>query len=234
MDSITSATAFHTRLPADYIARLDWNVTSNGKHTLFWRGNLQNDREPTAPVFPGQPPQTVALTNSKGFAVGYTFLITSNLVNDVAVRIDAPGCGHGRRLQRADHLLLRGCPAGFESRSTSFIIPVQNLTDNLSWTKHDHNFAFGGNVRFIDDQRTGNAQSYPDGQMNQGWLTRSSTIANSHGPFDPQDMDIPPSILRIMAMSTTMPCMNLVGTITEGDAVYNYTKSGSTLAMALR
>ena len=35
-----------------YIARIDWNVTSNGKHTLFWRGNLQNDREPTPPAFP--------------------------------------------------------------------------------------------------------------------------------------------------------------------------------------
>jgi hypothetical protein len=53
-----------------YIARIDWNVASNGKHTLFWRGNLQNDREPSAPVFPGQPPQSTALANNKGFAVG--------------------------------------------------------------------------------------------------------------------------------------------------------------------
>ena len=41
-----------------YIARLDWNITSNGKHTLFWRGNLQNDNEPTTPAFPGQPPSS--------------------------------------------------------------------------------------------------------------------------------------------------------------------------------
>ena len=35
-----------------YVARIDWNLTSNGKHTLFWRGNLQNDREPGAPESP--------------------------------------------------------------------------------------------------------------------------------------------------------------------------------------
>lgn len=214
-----------------YIARLDWNVTSSGKHTLFWRGNLQNDREPTAPVFPGQPPQTVALTNSKGFAVGYTFLITSNLVNDAR---------YGLTRQGQDDAGASDAPIIYFSevnqpvattRSTSFIIPVQNITDNLSWTKHDHNFAFGGNIRFIDDQRVGNAQSFPDGQMNQGWLTRSSTIANSNGPFDPQVYGYPAVDFANYGNEYNDALMNLVGTITEGDAVYNYTKSGSTLAV---
>src|SRR5580698_26650 len=65
-----------------YISRLDWNITSNGKHTVFWRGNLQNDDEPSAPAFPGQPPSMSTLTNSKGFAAGYTALLTTNLVNN--------------------------------------------------------------------------------------------------------------------------------------------------------
>ncbi|MGI9070398.1 MAG: hypothetical protein ACR2JB_03465 [Bryobacteraceae bacterium] len=26
-----------------YIARIDYNLTSDGRHTLFWRGNLQKD-----------------------------------------------------------------------------------------------------------------------------------------------------------------------------------------------
>ncbi len=96
-------------------------------------------------------------------------------------------------------------------RSTSFIIPVQNITDNLSWTKHDHNFAFGGNIRIIDDQRVGNAQSFPDGQMNQGWLTRSSTIANSHGPFDPQVYGYAPVDFSNYGNEYNNALMNLVG-----------------------
>jgi hypothetical protein len=213
-----------------YIARLDWNVTSNGKHTVFWRGNLQNDREPTAPAFPGQPPQTVALTNSKGFAVGYTFLITSNLVNDVRYGLTRQGADTAGASDAPIIYFSEVAQPVSTSRSTAFIIPVQNLTDNLSWTKHDHNFAFGGNVRFIDDQRTGNEQSYPDGQMNQGWLTRSSTIANSNGPFDPQVYGYPAVDFANYGNEYNDALLNVVGAITEGDAVYNYTKSGSTLA----
>jgi hypothetical protein len=212
-----------------YIARIDWNVTRNGKHTLFWRGNLQNDREPTPPAFPGQPPQTVALANNKGFAVGYTFLITSNLVNDARYGLTREGEDTAGASNEPYILFSEVYQPVSIMRSTSFIIPVQNLTDNLSWTKHDHNFAFGGNIRFIDDQRVGNAQSFPDGQMNQGWLTRSSTIANSHGPFDPQEYGYSPVDFSNYGNEYNDALMNLVGTITEGDAVYNYNKSGTTL-----
>lgn len=66
-----------------HISRIDWNVTPNGKHTLFWHGDLQNDTEPNPPAFPGQPPSMTTLTNSMGFAADYTWLISSNLVNNL-------------------------------------------------------------------------------------------------------------------------------------------------------
>ena len=119
-------------------------------------------------------------------------------------------------------------------RSTDVIIPVQNLVDDVSWTKQNHNFAFGGNIRFIDDQRVSNAQSYPDGQMNQGWLTRSSTIANSHGPFDPQVYGYPAVDFANYGNEYNDAILNLIGAITEGDAVYNYQKTGATLPWVLR
>src|SRR5207247_10012377 len=28
-----------------YIARMDYNLTSDGKHSVFWRGSLQNDKD---------------------------------------------------------------------------------------------------------------------------------------------------------------------------------------------
>lgn len=108
---------------------------------------------------------------------------------------------------------------------------MQNLVDYVSWTKSNHNLAFGTNIRFIDDRRVSNAQSYPDGQMNQGWLTRSSTIANSRGPFDPQQYGFPAVDFSNYGNECNAALMNLVGTITEGDAVYNYNKDGSTLAV---
>jgi len=214
-----------------YIGRIDWNVTSDGKHSLFWRGNLQDDNEPTAPAFPGQVPQTITLTNSKGFAAGYTYLITNNLVNDLRYGLTRQGVDQAGANDAPIIYFAEVAQPVSTQRSTSVIIPVQNLVDDVSWTKSNHNFAFGTNIRFVDDQRVSNAQSYPDGQMNQGWLTRSSTIANSNGPFDPPVYGFPAVDFANYGNEYNTALMNLVGTITEGDAVYNYDKSGNTLAV---
>ena len=210
-----------------YIARLDFNLSS--KHSLFWRGDLQNDSEPTAPAFPGQPAQSTVLTNNKGFAAGYTWLINSSMVNDVRYGLTRQGVSNsGANDQPVIYFGLLAQPQS-TMYSTNFIIPVQNLADNFSWTKHDHNLAFGTNIRFISDQRISNAQSFPDGQMNQGWLTRSSTIANSNGPFDPEVYGFPAVDFANYGNEYNSALMNIVGTITEGDAIYNYTHTGSTV-----
>ena len=212
-----------------YIARLDYNLSS--KHNFFWRGNLQGDREPTPPAFPGQPPQTTVLTNNKGFAAGYTWLINNSMVNDLRYGLTRQGVeSAGANSQPVIYFAEVAQPTSPEY-STSFIIPVHNLADNFSWTKHDHNFAFGTNIRFISDQRTSDAQSFPDGQMNQGWLTRSSTIAGSKGPFDPQEYGYPAVDFANYANEYNAALMNVVGTITEADAIYNYNKDGSAVPL---
>src|SRR4029077_12511999 len=39
-----------------YIARFDYLLTEDGRHTLFWRGNLQQDIQAGAPYLPGLSP----------------------------------------------------------------------------------------------------------------------------------------------------------------------------------
>lgn len=214
-----------------YIARIDWNAGSNGKHTFFWRGNLQNDSEPTAPAFPGQQPQTTVLTNNKGFAAGYTYVINTNMVNDLRYGLTREGVDSAGAASQPIIYFSEVAQPTSTDYSTSFIIPVHNVVDNLSWTKHSHNLAFGTDIRFIGDQRVSTAQSFPDGQMNQGWLTRSSTIANSNGPFDPEVYGYPAVDFANYGNEYNAALMNLVGTITEGDAIYNYTRTGSALAL---
>ena len=171
------------------------------------------------------------LTNNKGFAAGYTWLIRNDMVNGLRYGLTRQGVDSaGAADQAIIYFGLLAQPTSAKY-STSFIIPVQNLVDNLSWTKHDHNFSFGADVRFIDDQRSSNAQSFLDGQMNQGWLTRSSTIANSNGPFDPEVYGYPAVDFANYGNEYNSALMNIVVTISEGDAVYNYTKTGSTLAV---
>ncbi|HEY2472295.1 MAG TPA: carboxypeptidase-like regulatory domain-containing protein [Terracidiphilus sp.] len=212
-----------------YIARLDW--TLNSKHNLFWRGNLQNDSEPTPPAFPGQPAQTTVLTNNKGFGAGYTFLINNTMVNDLRYGLTREGVDSAGANNEPVVYISEVAQPTSPVYSTSFIIPVHNLADNFSWSKHDHNFAFGTNIRFITDGRISDAQSFPDGQINQGWLTRSSTVANSNGPFDPEVYGYPAVDFANYGNEYNSALMTMVGTITEGDAIYNYTKTGSTLPL---
>jgi carboxypeptidase family protein len=214
-----------------YISRLDWNITANGKHTVFWRGNLQNDNEPTAPAFPGQPPSTSTLTNSKGFAAGYTAVLTNNLVNNFRYGFTRQGVDNAG-ISNQPHIDLAAVaePQAF-TRSTSSIIPVQNIVDDVSWTKHTHNIQFGVNLRLIDDRSVSNANSFPDGQMNQGWLSNGSTVANSGGPFDPPVYGYPTVDFSNYGNEYNSALLGITGIITEGDAIYNYDKQGNPLAV---
>src|SRR5580698_2123690 len=214
-----------------YIARFDWNITHSGNHSIFWRGNLQNDDEPTPPAFPGQPPATSTLTNSKGFAIGYTAVITPTLVNSLRYGLTRQGVDDaGISNQPYIDLAAVAQPQAF-TRSTSYIIPVQNIVDDISWTKHTHNFQFGVNLRLIDDRSVSNANSFPDGQMNQGWLSNGSTVANSGGPFDPPVYGFPTVDFSNYGNEYNSALLGITGIITEGDAIYNYDKSGTTLAV---
>ena len=58
-----------------YISRWDYNIDDAGKHRLFVRGQLQDFWSSGAEQFPGQAPASVGLNNSKGTAVGYTWLV---------------------------------------------------------------------------------------------------------------------------------------------------------------
>src|SRR5262249_39307730 len=64
-----------------YIVRLDYKITPNGSHSLFLRGNLQNDNQKLAPQFPGQAPFAFDTGDNKGIAAGYTALLRPTLIN---------------------------------------------------------------------------------------------------------------------------------------------------------
>ncbi len=73
-----------------YIAKIDYHPDSAGRNSLFVRGNLQNDwSNSAAPQFPGQPPASVNLANSKGLAAGWTSVITPNLSEHATLRVYA-------------------------------------------------------------------------------------------------------------------------------------------------
>ncbi len=211
-----------------YIARLDYNLTKN--NVFFWRGNLMGDTEPGAPQFPGQPASSTTLTNSKGFAFGYTAILRPNLVNNFRWGFTRQG-GTNSGISTEPSVGLQGLdsPVSF-SRSKDFIIPVNNFVDDVSWTKGAHSLSFGANLRVIHNSRSSTANSFPDGQINTGWLGPSSAVANSGSPLDPAIAGFP-AVDPSFGYNYDSGIMDVVGVVTEGDAIYNYDHSGNPLPL---
>ncbi|MGD0989051.1 MAG: TonB-dependent receptor [Candidatus Sulfotelmatobacter sp.] len=210
-----------------YIARLDWNVTQ--KHSVFWRGNLVDDDQPSPPQFPSQPPASSVLTNSKGYAVGYTAILRPNLVNDIRFGLTRQGSSNSG-ISNQPQITLAGLesPTAY-TRSSSFIIPVNNLVDNMSWTEGVHSLQFGTNLRFIDDQQISTQNSYPSASGVIGWL-HPGTIAGGDVPLDPEYSGYP-TVSNNSQSYYNDAISDVVGLLTQGNAIYNYTKTGTALAL---
>jgi hypothetical protein len=63
-----------------YMARVDAILDKAGKHTLFVRGNLQDDNENAIPQFPGLPPNSTSLDVSRGLAVGWNAVLSNSMI----------------------------------------------------------------------------------------------------------------------------------------------------------
>jgi carboxypeptidase family protein len=211
-----------------YIARLDYNLTSDGRHSLFWRGNLQGDSQGGSPQFPGQPPSTARLDNSRGFAAGYTAVLSANKVNTFRWGFTRQG-GQTGGISLQPQVTLAGVdsPVAF-TRSSLFHVPVNNLTDDFSWTKGSHTIQVGANVRVLDNYRSNYSNSFPSANINLGWIIDSG-IANKGVPFDPAINNYP-AVADSFGLQYDNILMTLAGIVTEGNAIYNYDKTGNPLA----
>jgi hypothetical protein len=190
-----------------YIAKFDYTLDSNGKHTLFWRGNLQNDSlistsstNGCIQQFPGQGPKCAYLENSKGYAVGYTALLKPTLVSTFRYGLTRQGAQQtGSQLSAA--AVVRDMdtiyPQGTSARGLARIIPVHTFAEDLTWTRGPHTVAFGGVARLIDNNRASTLNSYSRAYMNASWLNGTGGVfvtnagdAKNTTPFKRQMNDL--------------------------------------------
>jgi hypothetical protein len=205
------------------IARFDY--TPNDRHKIFARGNLQKDTTGGTEQFPGQGPSYLLEDNTKGFILGDTWVISPSLVNDVRYGYIRQGnSNHGAGTgDYVDFRFMANATA--ETRTTINWVPVNNIVDNLNWTKGKHSFEFGGNWRLIHQNRTSDANSYNNASSNPYWLGGNPPDPSGIGAL-PVDGGFTNSYLAAYA--------NIVGTIPSVTNVYNYKitspTSGSLLA----
>ena len=219
----TAGYRFNSAVPlsqSTYIARIDYQIDSAGKHTLFARGNLQNDHSVPStglPQFPGQSDASVTLENDKGVAIGYTWLISPNKVSTFR---------YGFTRQSFDNTGLQTGPVVSLNNITDPVastkpltakIPVHDLEENLTWTHGGHTFTFGGSVHFIRTRRLSYASSFSSAQATPGWFSDNARFL------------LLSDVNSKSASAFTQQMVNLLGLVSQGTGDYNYSKAGAIL-----
>lgn len=213
------------------IFKLDYNITRNGNHRVFARGNLQDDTADGLEQFPGQPASAVERDNNKGVAAGYTAMLSNALVNDLRYGYVRQGGGI-TGLSNQQHVVLRGIDdAQSYSRNSSVIVPVHNLMDDVSWTHGNHTVQFGGNFRRVDVLHHNDTNSFSTASTNPSWIVNAG-YANSGNAFDPgayPGINGGAPVAGFWANNYDYPIGALVGIVSEVDATYNRNHAGDTL-----
>jgi hypothetical protein len=193
------------------IFRLDF--TPSDKHRIFARGNLQKDTNIGTENFPGQGPSSNYVDNTKGVIAGDTWTVNPNLINDIRYGYIRQG-NISRGIGVGDYVDFRFLStATSESRTTFAWVPVNNIVDNLSWTKGKHGIQVGGNWRLIHQNRISDANSFNNASSNPYWLGGNPTFPDTIGE-DKVDGGF--------RNSYEIAYANLVGTIPSVTDQYNY------------
>ncbi len=219
-----------------YIARADYKITSNGNHTIFWRGGLRNDSNGGVPYLPGQGPELTQVDYSKGLSVGYAAVLRSNLVNNLRYGYTRQSFGEIGN-QSEDIIFFRGLNDNSTSNNSSLVytnnsnfqVPVHNIVDDLSWIKGRHTLQFGGNIGILRTPQANNTNSFSSANDNPSWLD-TAAMANSGAPghFDPAVEGFP-AVDSGFGNNYDYPMGAMIGMVPQVNAQYNFTKGGSAL-----
>jgi len=217
-----------------FIARLDYRLTSDGRHTLFWRGADQDLRNPGAPFLPGNVPEETTLDFSKGFVLGYIAVLSPHLTNSFHWGFTRQSFGLiGNTDQSWNEFL--GLDQGI-TYSHSFQVPLHNLIDDVSWNKGTHTFQFGATIGLARDPRQSYLHSNTIGLGTTNWTSpigfagTTSTLDPMNGGAHPT-LSVPGSPLGyapepITATQYDRPLLSLFGMVSDVVANYNLNKAG--------
>lgn len=220
-----------------YIARADYKITSNGNHTIFWRGALRNDTNAGVPYLPGGAPERTQVDYSKGYSVGYAAVLRANLVNNFRYGYTRQSFGENGN-QSQDIIFFRGLNDNSTPNNSSLVytnnsnfqVPVHNIVDDLSWIKGRHTLQFGGNINILRNPQSNNTNSFSSASDNPSWLD-TAAMANSGaaGHFDPGFEGFP-AVDGGFGNNYDYPMGALIGMVAQVNAQYNFTRSGSALS----
>lgn len=231
----TGGFRFNAPLPVKltaHVARLDYNLTSNLKHILFFRGNYQQDVTGGAPNFPDTP-ATNTWSHPLGFVIGHTWTIDDHKINNFKYGLTREaftnqGDSGDNAITFRSVLSTALFTRGF-SRTT----PVQNFTDDLTWIRGNHTFGFGANVRIVRNNRTDYSSAFDNGITNQSFYAGSGNVlSNPINAWLPTLTGLPAgtTISSASLTNTRHAFAALIGRLSQYTANFNFGTDGKPLA----
>jgi hypothetical protein len=202
-----------------FIAKIDYHLTADGKHSLFWRGALQNIYNPQEPFLPGAPPMQTMTDHSKGFVVGYTAVLNPSMVNSFHwgfTRESTGFLGNSNQEWNTFYGLDQGISYSHNAQT-----PVQNVLDDFSWTKGKHTLQFGGNIGIVRDPRVSLQHSFSQGKGATNWMSPTGFANTGGGYLDPANIGLPEPASNFQY---DYPVLGLLGMVSDVVANYNYDK----------
>lgn len=228
-----------------FIVRIDYHLTSDGKHTLFWRGALQNEYNPEEPFLPGASPMTIFTDHSKGFAFGYTAVLSPAMVNSFRwgfTRQSQGFLGNSNQEWNVFYGLDQGINYTHNAQT-----PVHDFVDDFTWTKGKHTLQLGANIGIARNPRLSYEHSFSVGKGATNWMSptgfaNTATHPDSSNPLSCPAVGSPSGgwgspldpchggyAEPISSPQFDYPIMAMFGMVSDVIANYNYDKSDNLL-----
>jgi hypothetical protein len=217
------------------VAKLDYNLDPDGKHTFSLRGTLNGasaDGNGTAgsttglAEFPGQAAAQKTLDNSRGLAGRYTAVISPTLVNVFNygyTRLGNASTGTAAVVPT----FYFAAPVG-TSRASQRVAPTTNITDDMTWSKGRHTVTYGLNFRFAENDNNKFTNSFPSYSFSKNTLLGlggdlTTDVTNYLAPTYGASVGLSSATNVANAFGPVLGMLNQFG------ATYNYTAKGSVI-----
>jgi hypothetical protein len=230
----TGGFRFNAPLPVKltaHVVRLDYNVTSDSKHIMFFRGNYQQDVTGGAPAFPDTTP-TNTWSHPVGFVIGHTWTISERKINNLKFGMTREaftnqGDSADNAITFRSVLSTALFTRGFSRRT-----PVENITDDFTWIRGSHTFGLGTNVRIVRNKSVNFSTAYDNGITNQSFYASSGAVlSNPINAWLPTLTGLPAgtTIASSSSTNTRHAFAALLGRMSQYTANFNFGVDGKPL-----
>ncbi|NWG12470.1 MAG: carboxypeptidase regulatory-like domain-containing protein [Acidobacteria bacterium] len=213
---------FNSPLPVSqngHTARLDFNLTQDGHHRVFLRGNYQHDLVAGTSYWPDTP-GTSTWSHPIGYMAQYDWMASGNMINTFRFGVTRQAFSQqGDSNQNSIGFRFVYWPYNF-SRTLSRTTPVYNFVDDVSWRKGGHTLQFGTNIRLIRNERVSYANSYDAAVANPSFYEDSGAVLS-----DPI-ADAAGSVSNLQAAVCAV-----IGRYSQYSGNFNFSRDGSILAV---